>query len=482
MDGSPADILLISEVQYLPFYRPFAQRLKELGFHPAWVAVDGLDAWPHPYVDAREVVETLVSAPQLELPGQDALDLDALSRFERRVFADPEVFRRIYAYTMEVVRTPERAPGLAMAWARLTWGLIAAYRPRAVFVWNGRYLPYRAILEACARVGQPAFTNEIGWVPGTVFVDRGPLSPDTTDLMGRNWETATPPAADLQRANAFLQAYTTQKATMVAKGDMPSPVEARQRFLGQDGKFLLFYACQVDWDTNVVIGAHRYSTNASAVEFLRKCVEAVPGGRLVVKTHPLDTVDQTETLRQVVGDRGVVVSDIHAHALIEAADAVAVRNSTVGFEALCYGKPLLLLERSKYAHAALTYQPPDVAAGRDALTRIATGSASRPHSDALRHFVLHLLDRYLVPLGYDYFFERGALSILDHFQHSQAFDRLGEVLRAPISLQRACPPDAAAVSAVHQLRWQPAIGGKRSWLETGKAALRAALSSTSSER
>jgi hypothetical protein len=48
-----------------------------------------------------------------------------------------------------------------------------------------------------------------------MLLDRGVLSTNTTDLLGRTLESAS--AADVARADAFLHDYTTQKATMISQ-------------------------------------------------------------------------------------------------------------------------------------------------------------------------------------------------------------------------------------------------------------------------
>jgi len=217
---------------------------------------------------------------------------------------------------------------------------------------------------------------------------------------------------------------------MVSQTMVPA-AEVRERLLGADGTFLLMYGCQVDWDTNVVIGARRFRSNAAAVSFLLECMAAVPGARIVVKTHPLDTENSETTLRDTVGGRGTVVSDIHPHALIEAADAVAVRNSTLGFEALCYGKPLIVLEDAKYRHPGLTLDARNVTEGAANLVSVLNKTCNVPDRVTLRRFIVHLVDRYLVPVHYRYFFEPEKLEILSHFAHNQSYQTLEQVLRRP---------------------------------------------------
>src|SRR5688572_17082193 len=414
-------VVFICEKYYLRFYRPLAERLFQSGFRPVWITVDGPDQWEFDYLDPRPVIEALVNSPDLKCRPS----IDDLCTLERVAFDRPDVFKNNYQFTTTVVRTLERARRLAEVWHRATLAFIIRFQPQAVFVWNGRYLPYSAVSAACATAGQLMLTSEIGWLPGTIFLDQGPLSAGTTDLLGRGVESTS--SADAARVEAFLTDYTTLKATMVSQ-TLVSPSAVRQQLLGADGKFLLLYGCQVDWDTNVIIGARRFRSNESAVSFLLECMSAVPGARLVVKTHPLDSEKNEAGLQAIIGTRGTVVSDIHPHTLIEAADCVSVRNSTLGFETLCYEKPLLLLEDAKYKHPRLTLEARDVAQGASSLSSVATGTCSVPDRSVLRQFILHLLDHYLVPARYRYHFEPQKLDILSHFSHNDTHRALAQVM------------------------------------------------------
>jgi hypothetical protein len=412
-------LLFICEKYFLRFYTPLADRLVRSGFRPVWVTLDGLGQWNYDWIDPGPAIERLAEAPDLNCRES----IDELCVLERLVFERPSLFKS-YPYTINVVRTPERARRLAEVWYRSTSALLHRFRPKAVFIWNGRYLPYRAVSAACDAVGQLFFTSEIGWIPGTIFIDRGVLSTNTTDLCGRSLEsTAT---TDGSRAQRFLEDYTAQKPTMVAQ-TVASASKVRRHLLG-GGSFLLLYGCQVDWDTNIVIGARRFGSNEAAVAFLMECMSSVPGARLVVKTHPLDSETKGDVLRDIVGDRGTVISDIHPHTLIEAADCVSVRNSTLGFEGLCYGKPLILLEDAKYKHPRLTLEARNVAEGAATLLTVATNNCDVPDRDTLRKFILHLIDHYLVPVGYRYFFEPEKLHILSHFSRNQSYQGLEQLL------------------------------------------------------
>jgi hypothetical protein len=425
-------VLFVCESYYLKFYQPLADRLSRSGYRPVWVTLDDLAPWNHDYIDPGPAIETLVDSAGLACRE----DIDALCVFERAVFNQPALFKDPYKYTTTVVRTYERARRLAEVWYRATLALLARFAPRAVFVWNGRYLPYSAVSAACQAAGQLLLTNEIGWIPGTVLLDRGPLATGTADLLGRTFDAAA--AEDQARADAFLDDYRNSRATMVPQ-TLVSAASLRDRLLGASGGFLLVYGCQVDWDTNIVIGARRFRSNEAAVSFLMDAISAIPEARLIVKTHPLDAVKNEARLGEILGGRGVVVSDVHPHPLIEAADCVAVRNSTLGFETLCYRKPLLLLEDAKYRHRALTLDAPDVATAASSLVSVSGNRGSVPDPAALRQFVLHLLDRYLLPVRYEYFFEPAKLDLLSHFARSESHHLLAR------TLSESVPPSVADV-------------------------------------
>jgi SAM-dependent methyltransferase len=475
MNGRRPWVLLVGERSYLRFYRPLARELRRRRFRPVWVAVDGEADWSGHFIDAAPLIAEIERyggpAEQLSL----GIDLDAATTFEKRIFEKADLFGSIYPYTMKTVRTVARAEGVARAWIRLTAGLVARYRPAGVVAWNGRYLPYRAVIDTCRVLGQTVLTSEIGWVPGTIFMDRGELSPHTQDLAGLDWQSAEMGAPELERADAFLADYRSRRATMVDKGTQPTPAEIRNRALAGGGSHLLFYACQVDWDTNVIVGSLRFRSNQSAVEFLLECMAGMPGFRIVVKPHPLDTVDQTESLLRLVGDRGQVWPDIHAHALIEAADCVVVRNSTVGFEALCYAKPLILLEPSKYRDPRLVLSASSVEEGRHALRTVVAGHVGIPDPAHLRCFVAHLIQNYLVPLDYDYHYAPGALKLLRHFECSQALQKLSHLLSQAPAAARSAPEDERVRKLLARtgLGKQPLV--RTALARLGRRAVRATL-------
>jgi hypothetical protein len=77
---------------------------------------------------------------------------------------------------------------------------------------------------------------------------------------------------------------------------------------------------------------------------------------VTIKTHPEDSArDVGDFERMLEGGQGRIVREVHLHALVELADVVVVRNSTVGLEALILGKPVVCLGQSAYSGKGFTY-------------------------------------------------------------------------------------------------------------------------------
>ena len=119
-------VLFICEKYFLRFYRPLAARLVRSGFTPIWVRLDGSDQWDYDYVDPSSSNRGLVEAPDLKCRE----GIDDFCVLERAVFERPDLFKSSYPYTMNVVRTPERARRLAEVWYQATLGVAVAFSDR----------------------------------------------------------------------------------------------------------------------------------------------------------------------------------------------------------------------------------------------------------------------------------------------------------------------------------------------------------------
>jgi hypothetical protein len=70
----------------------------------------------------------------------------------------------------------------------------------------------------------------------------------------------------------------------------------------------------------------------------------------------------------------------------------------------------------------------NVGQGAASLLSVVDNRCDLPDREALSKFILHAIDRYLVPVRYRYFFEPATLDILSHFGHNQSYQALEQVL------------------------------------------------------
>jgi capsular polysaccharide biosynthesis protein len=115
---------------------------------------------------------------------------------------------------------------------------------------------------------------------------------------------------------------------------------------------------------------------------------ALPHGyELVVKEHPMsigrNPLRALSRLRRIPNVR-LVPPHTSSHQLVDASEAVVVISSTVGLEALLYGKPVLTLGRPFYAGAGVTV---DVESFREIRTAVPELLRFRPDQDRIVRFL-----------------------------------------------------------------------------------------------
>jgi hypothetical protein len=65
----------------------------------------------------------------------------------------------------------------------------------------------------------------------------------------------------------------------------------------------------------------------------------------------------------------------------------------------------------------------------------------------LRRMIVHLLDHYLVPVTYEYFFKSEQLKLLSHFDQNDSLHQLRDVLQAAAPATPGVRPEATEAIA-----------------------------------
>ena len=286
-----------------------------------------------------------------------------------------------------------------IAWLRY-WRPIARSGASVLAVWNG-YFFRQAI--ACA------IAEKLGL--SCVFFENG-LLPDTTTLDGRgvNFANSVPRDPDFY--------VSRPEAGVLPKALVPRAARRPDRFAEAETALparYVFVPFQIDHDTQIT----RFSPWIRDMEHLFAVVTAVfeceaPGFDLVFREHP-SAAKTYPALYRAIADhpRLHLLNQVATRTLIENAAAVLVVNSTVGLEALLFGKKVMVLGQAFYALEGIARQ----AGSRDELAalvrRIDGWQVDRG-----------LIDRFLAYLQFDYAIPGSWKN--PHVQHAAAVEeRLG---------------------------------------------------------
>ena len=148
----------------------------------------------------------------------------------------------------------------------------------------------------------------------------------------------------------------------------------------------VFFPLHVPGDTAVTVRAAQYENQGAFVEFLAR--RAMPSGlKLFVKPHPAAfdefSLPMLLRLKRLPGVR-LIDPAVNSHEMISKARACVVLTSTVGFEALLYNKPVVVLGKVFYRGYGLTA---DVENAGDLPAVLAHAIKTPPDREAVLRFV-----------------------------------------------------------------------------------------------
>lgn len=227
----------------------------------------------------------------------------------------------------------------------------------AVAVFNGRFLHDRAVMEAARLRGLPILSYDMGgnetdfdltldsthdWkaLQRRMLVMFEQWPPEEREELGSQWFRDRVAHADPQNA-LFVESQT--------------PGEAIDRE-GIDRLIVYFSSsgdeiAELELDWGSYFGGQGQALRAVADE-----VRALPGHRLVVRTHPHKRFKPRQDVEEWLADVEAANPDMHldqfspvdSYALMRQADLVVTYGSTTGIEAAFAGKPVIVMGPSAY--------------------------------------------------------------------------------------------------------------------------------------
>lgn len=300
----------------------------------------------------------------------------------------------------------------------------------AIVLWNGSNLrgALAAYLARQRRI--PVIYAEHGYLPGTTQIDlEGVNEGSSVSRLARDGAAQMPFDAGLDATLGAEIARFKSGEKMLDINPLPPP-DLRRDVLARLASRVSFWLerralpyvnrlsvpttparklpqrfvllpFQVRSDSQLVLHSPLYGDDLEAVvrELDLALARIDPGLRLVAKFHPYEQPQVQWAYRHLPKryPRVCFVSDVRMTALLEQASAVVTINSTAGFEALFYNKPVLALGRNFYTVPGLVECLERRSDLEIALRRTLTAA---PDAERRRAFLRFVRARLLVRGGY----------------------------------------------------------------------------------
>ena len=251
---------------------------------------------------------------------------------------------------------------------------------QAVVLFNGRYACVKGAVTACKAAGIPVYYHERGSSSASFSLrtfqpqDRLELQKD----IHAAWSSCPPDIDRFAKAQEFFSdkrrgfdriwtSFTSQQRFGAA-----SPLLESARSRSSSGCLITYFASSDDevaaTDDVYVRDPFEWASQAEALNALAACCSH-HGHALIVRCHPhlqqkvprlrkrwheLNFVDPAFLHCVTIVESGSAIS---TYELLDGSDVVVSYGSTVGVEAVYWGKPSVLLANSSYDRLASLYQP-----------------------------------------------------------------------------------------------------------------------------
>lgn len=243
---------------------------------------------------------------------------------------------------------------------RVTKSILEKNRYRAVVVFNGRFAHIGGIIKAAREHNIAIYFHERGGHSSNNFYLE-PFPPHDDARFGKaaaeywlaEMETSKDSATRLAKATLNRAREEHGLGIKFANGEKPPSKSEKRR--------VVYFSSSPD-EYESLPDEIFDSTSGTQFEALMKLDQACHdlGLELIVRVHPnIQNKSQAEVTRWQKDiysfvPHGIVISSkskTNSYALMDTADLVVVWNSTIGLEALYWGKKVLCLEDSPYRHS-----------------------------------------------------------------------------------------------------------------------------------
>ena len=251
-------------------------------------------------------------------------------------------------------------------------------------MWNGQGGRRKTLMLVAQEMGLRPLFAELSPIAGHVTLDpqgvsaAGMLTADPRYY--RDWGAAHADSGAVERWRARLVTRTGVRRE--SQGELGT------------GPFL-FVPLQVRGDTQISVhGGWIRSVPEFIAEVVRATEHLPEGWRVVFREHPSDREGNAEQLARLVGPRVVVDNTTDTFELVRRSEGVVTVNSSVGMQALLFGKPVLALGHANFTVPGVAATAVDSAELDRAFEAAGDWDIDLKLTDAFLRF---LADEYYVP-------------------------------------------------------------------------------------
>lgn len=242
----------------------------------------------------------------------------------------------------------------ALAMWDQTLEFLTAQKPDRVYVYNGRFAAMRAVFRACQKMGIECFLHERGCDLNHYDLLEDHLPHDIVGIDGvirKLWDNADQDAREsvgaswfedrVERVERNWKSFTKEQQAGLLPENFDPAARNVSIFCSSDDEFV---AIGDSWKNDL------YPNQVEAIASIAESMlETSPKTRLYLRVHPnLKDVDNARKRSMMALDYPnltVIAAEasIDTYALMKASDIVTTFGSSVGMEAVFWGKPSVLL-------------------------------------------------------------------------------------------------------------------------------------------
>lgn len=223
-------------------------------------------------------------------------------------------------------------------------------KPSLVVIKAGTRIDEATFLFLAESKNIPYLVTERGIFHRSLFLDKNNVG---MNLM-RGSKLNIDRKIDFDSLNRFVEFYKDDRSSAWEQPERKDQFLLRREF-GIDGQKKIFVCIgQVEDDANIVIYSPVYKRNQQFLDAVIEIASHDVNSVVIYKPHPKELKKIVELNDKKGAVRVIYAKEINVKDVIQIADFVCTINSTVGFESLLLGKPVIVGGYSYYSHRGFT--------------------------------------------------------------------------------------------------------------------------------